>query len=205
MTVRINFLPKNYQPPKQLGAKEWGAIAAAAVTMAATGLYYSSVYSAAGALEQRVISDRQQLQVIKAKLAQAQEIKAREDRVQAAEAELQALTGRDWSGVLIKLRELTPQHVTWTNLKAENDGIVLKALSRGLVDVAQLFGGLVDDPEVDQVALKYLDEKGVPITAVITDKETAQEVVKEIGIYRQLEFEMTITLVKAEGGKPYGA
>ncbi len=212
MTVRINFLPRNYQPPRQMGAKEWGIAAAVAAALTATGVGYGSVYANTVRLEQETQIAQAQLQQVKAQLAHAEEIRLREQRVAQAEVELKALAGHDWSRVLLTLRELTPKHVTWTSLQAEGNDIVLKGTGRGLIDVAQLFGGLVDTRQVEQVALRYVDERGIPITITARAGEGAEAEAElagaeeVVGEFRQLEFELVITLAPAEGrAQPHGA
>lgn len=221
MTVRINFLPKSYQPPKQMGLKEWGVAAAAAVILATGGTVYASAYSAAAKAERQVEIDQAKLQGVRALQAEALDLKVREERVAQAEAELRALGGHRWSDVLITLRDLTPKQVTWTSLKANGDQIILQATGHGLVDVAQIFGGLVDHKEVAEVALRYVNEKGVPMSITVANPAAAvdgagkaadaavTEAIAELlhlGTYRQLEFELAITLVKPEGRQiPRGA
>lgn len=209
MTVRINFLPRNFQPPKPAGAKEYGIAAAAGLALVAMGVFYTSTYASTARLEQQTALQESQLQGVKALLAQAADIKQRESAVAQAETDLMSLAGRQWSGVLLTLRDLTPQHVTWLSLKAEKDSIVLKGNSRGLVDVAQLLGGLIDTKEVEEVALKYYDEKGIPITIKVRADQTEEQPKAEetaTGLFRQMEFELVIKLIKAEGRKlPNGA
>jgi Flp pilus assembly protein TadB len=103
MTVRINFLPRNYQPPKQLGVKEWGIAAAAALAIVATGAYYTSVYAGTADLEHQVSASQAKLQNVKTLLAQADEIKLREARITKAESDLKVLAGRHWSTTLLTL------------------------------------------------------------------------------------------------------
>jgi Tfp pilus assembly protein PilN len=209
MTVRINFLPRNYQPPRPMGARGWLAVGAAVVTLASAGAYYGSVYTGTLRLEAQALRDRRDLQVVQGKLAEAAAIRTREERVALAEQELKALAGRHWSGVLLILSQLTPEHVTWISLESKGDDLVLKGSSRGMVDLAQLMGGLVTDLTVDQVALRAVNEKGVPVTLVVrppspehpdggTDR--LSEAMKELAKLRQLEFELVITLKAAGGG-----
>lgn len=208
MTVRINFLPRNYQPPKQMGAKEWGIVAAVAVGVLATGGYYSSVFAATAGLERQVVQDKARLTTIQAQLAEAEDIKARETRVTQAETDLKALAGRHWSGVLLTLAQLTPQHVSWTSLDVKSNNITLKGTGRGLVDVAQLMGGLVTEQSVDMVALRFINEKGMPVVVTLKpgDKSGVPDEIRAMGTARNLEFEMVITLVAAEGRQvPNGA
>ncbi|HEY3364405.1 MAG TPA: hypothetical protein VGK74_05075 [Symbiobacteriaceae bacterium] len=229
MTVRINFLPRTYQPPKRLEARQWGVALAAVTAMAAIGMYYTSVYAGTVKLGHETEATQLKLQQVKAGLAQATDIKAREDKVTKAEADLKSLTGRHWSSVLLDLRESTPQHVTWTGLKVAGNSITLHGTNRGLVDVAQLLGSLVNDKNVEQVNLRYINEKGIPITFAakgtsasgaltpgaptsgaltpgILDnggKQTQPDPLPAIlGTFRQMEFEMEIILVGSEGGKP---
>lgn len=208
MTVRINFLPKTYQPPKQLGPKEWavtGAVAAAAV---ATTVFYMGTFASTSRLETQVLTDQTKLQTVRTQLNQVVEVKAREDQIARAEMELRALSGRPWSALLLTLRDMTPQHVTWTSLTVSGNEVTLKGWSRSLVDVAQLFGGLVDLNQVDQVTLRYVNEAGAPmsVTAKGGDKDAQIDAAKALGSFRQLEFEMVITLTRTEGGPmPNGA
>jgi len=208
MTVRINFLPKTYQPPKQLGAKDWAIAAAVAVTAVGTTVFYMGTFASTARLEVQVQTDQNRLQSVRAQLAQAAELKAREEQVVNAESELRALAGRQWSSVLLTLRDQTPLHVTWIGLTVEGNDITLKAWARSLVDVAQLFGGLVDLNQVDTVTLHYLNEAGVPvsITAKGGDKDAQVDAARALSNFRQLEFEMVIKLTRAEGGQmPNGA
>lgn len=230
MTTRINFLPRTYQPPKQLGSKQWGVVAAAAVALAAMGLYYTSVYAGTVRLQHQTEASQLQLQQVKAGLAQAAEIKTREDKVAEAENDLKSLAGRQWSTVVEDLRMSTPQHVAWTSLKASGNTLTLKGTNRGLIDVAQLLGSLVNDKAVDQVNLRYVNEKGIPITVVAkpgTDKSggpnisvsggtsgttgnagasgsgaAADPQANVLGTFQQMEFEVDIILTGLEGGQP---
>ncbi|MDF2628537.1 MAG: hypothetical protein K0R39_2368 [Symbiobacteriaceae bacterium] len=218
MTVRINFLPKQYQPPKQLGPKEWAIAAATALALVATGGYYASVYAGTADLERQVQADQAKHQSVKTLLVQADEIKVREAQVAKAEVDLRSLTGRQWSGVLFTLTQLTPQHVTWTNLKVEGSQVSLKGTGRSLIDIAQLLGGLVTDTSVEQVSLKMVNEKGMPVVVTVQapepdangkSKDAVAEATKalstlelgpvELGVIRQLEFDMVIILAPAEG------
>lgn len=226
MTVRINFLPRNYQPPAQWGGREYGIVAAAVVALLGTGAYYGSVYVGTNNMVAQAERDTAQLKTVQAQLAEATEIKAREQRVAEAEREMKALTGRHWSGVLLTLSDLTPQHLAWTSLKTSGNDVVLKGTSRGLVDMAQLLGGLVTERSVERVTLKYINEQGIPVIVSVKpgekvdgklleggsgstggDKSGAaggpgavpEGGTKQVGVVRQLEFELTITLVPAEG------
>ena len=217
MTVRINFLPRNFQPPTPAGAKEWGVAAVAGLAAVTMGVFYMNAYTSTARMEQQTAMQESQLQGVKALLAQAADIQTREQAVAQAETDLMSLSGREWSNILLTLRDLTPQHLTWTSVKAEKDEIVIKGTSRGLVDVAQLLGGLIDTREVEEVALKYANEQGIPITikvkadeqeAAAEGEEQSQpvEAATASAMWRQMEFELRITLIKAEGRKlPNGA
>lgn len=215
MTVRINFLPRNYQPPKQMGAKETGLAVAAALAVVATGAYYATVYAGTADMERQVAADQSKLQTVQALLAEADDIKAREARVYKAEQDLKALSGRHWSGVMLTLSQLTPQHVTWQSLKADGSTINLGGSAKSLVDVAQLMGGLVTETTVEQVALKVVTEKNVTLTMTVksdgkqpakVDQSAVTEMVQQIGAVRRLDFELVITLTPAEGRElPDGA
>lgn len=213
MTVRINFLPKQYQPPKQLGPKEWAIAAATALAIVATGGYYTSVYAGTMDMERQVQADQAKHQSVKALLVQADEIRTREAQVAKAEVDLRSLAGRQWSGVLFTLTQLTPKQVTWTSLQVNGNQVSLKGTGEGLVDIAQLLGGLVTEKSVEQVSLKMVNEKGVPVVVTVQapTKESGKageaavaEATKalstmNLGTIRQLEFDMTITLTPAEG------
>lgn len=208
MTVRINFLPRTYQPPRQMGTREWVAVGALVAGLAAAGSFYALGFAATGRMEQQVAVDQVELQAVRAQLTEAADLRSREERVASAEAELKALSGQRWSGVLLNLRDLTPRYVTWTGLKAEGEQITLTAVATGLTDVAQLLGGLANHPDVDEAALRFVSEKGLPIiltSRTVTDEQVS-EILEEVGTYRQLEFELVITLVKPEGRQiPRGA
>jgi len=203
MTVRINFLPRTYQPPKQLGAKEWAAAAGAAVAVVSTSVFYMGAFSDTSRMERMIVVDQAQLQGAKAQLSEAALLKIREERVVQAEAELNALGGRNWSGVLLNLTDLTPRLVTWASVNVRGDELTLSGTSGGLVDVAQLFAGLLDNPEVAHVALRFINEQGIPITiAAATDDQAGQSAAKQTLLtFRQMEFEMVITLAASEGGR----
>ncbi|MGE5674604.1 MAG: PilN domain-containing protein [Mycobacterium leprae] len=230
MTVRINLLPQTYQPPKKIEGWQWAAVGAGILAVIGTGAYYGSVYTGTLALESSTRTAQGQLQVVKAGLAKAADLQVRETKVTQAETDLKSLMGRHWSSVLLDLRASTPQHITWTSLDVKGNQIVLKGTSRGLIDVAQLFGTLVDNKDVEQAWLKYANEQGVTITIAAKPDPQAQgqnaaqgqaptqgqpqtqggaqpqSVVIPAGVVRQLEFEMDITLVKPEGGQmPNGA
>jgi len=203
MTVRINFLPKTYQPPKQLGAKEWAVAAGAAVAVVGTSVFYMGTFSDTARMERMIVVEQAQLQGAKAELAEAAQLKIREDKVVQAESELNALGGRNWSRVLLNLTDLTPQQVTWASVSVKGDELTLVGTSAGLVDVAQLFGGLLDNPEIAHVALRYINEEGLPITiAAATDDQLGQAVARQTLVtFRQMEFEIVITLSASEGGR----
>lgn len=208
MTVRINFLPKTYQPPKQLGPKEWAVAGAVTVAAVATTVFYMGTFASTARLETQVLTDQTKLQTVRTHLTQAAELKAREDQIARAEMELRALSGRPWSAVLLTLRDMTPQHVTWTSLTVTGNEVTLKAWGRSLVDVAQLLGGLVDLNQVDQVTLHYVNESGLPVSVTTKggDKNAQIDAARALGSFRQLEFEMVITLARTEGGlMPNGA
>ncbi|HYF93616.1 MAG TPA: PilN domain-containing protein [Symbiobacteriaceae bacterium] len=220
MTVRINFLPKSYTPPKQVGPKEMGVAAGVALAVVAVGAYYSAVYAGTVDLERQIVSDQAKHESVKASLAEAEQIKAREARVAEAEQQLQVLAGREWSGVLAILSRLTPKRVMWTSLKANGDTITLRGSGQNLEDVAQLLGGLVTETLVDHVSLRTATEKGFPVAVTVnsgakggaegTGKaapvDPAQaavdrflEAVRGQDLPREMEFDLTITLVPAEG------
>lgn len=208
MMVRINFLPKTYQPPKQLGPKEWAMAAGVAVAVVSTSVFYMTAFAGASRMETQVKADQARHQQVKADLSRAAELKAREEQVARAKADLKSLEGRDWSPVLLSLRDLTPQHVTWGSVKIEGDSITLKATSRGLVDVAQLFGGLLDQGQVSEVALRYVNENGTPVQFSMKanedkEKQEAKEAAApKVFMFRTLEFEMLIKLNPLrEGGQ----
>ncbi len=210
MTVRINFLPKTYQPPKQLGPKEWAAAAGIAVAVVGTTTYYMASFASVARLEKQVTQQQELDQRVKADLVRAAEIKAQEERVAKAKAELKALQGRHWSGILLALSDLTPQHVTWTDVNVQGDTITLKANSRGLVDVAQLFGGLVDNGEVTEVTLKYVNEDGVKVQVSAKpedDKAKKEAAAARLMTFRHMSFEMVIRLnpLGERGQRPNGA
>jgi Tfp pilus assembly protein PilN len=211
MTVRINFLPRHYQPPKQMGAKEWAIAVACVAAVLAAGGYYSSVYSGTVSLERQAEADSLQLKTVQAKLVEAEEVKARETRVTLAEQELKSLSGHRWSGVLLTLTDLTPKTMSWISLKTAGNDITLTGTSRGLVDMAQLLGGLITEPSINQVTLKAMSETGIPITVTVKagDQTGVVEGIKslqDLGMVRQMEFELVITLMPAEGRQlPHGA
>jgi Tfp pilus assembly protein PilN len=219
MTVRINFLPRNYQPPKQMGSKEVGIAAAVVTGIVAAGVFYMGVHASTTGLERQMAMNQMKLQNVRTQLVQATDLKVREDRVTKAELELKSLTGRHWSSLLLTLRELTPTHVTWTTVTVKDDAVTLKGTTRGLVDLAQLFGGLLENADVDTVSLKYIDEKGIPITRTVkagekpgtlpepakADPPPAGAPAKPVPVdapklmFNQLEFELTATLKPVEG------
>lgn len=231
MTVRINFLPRNYQPPKQMGVKDFGIAAAVALAVVATGAYYATVYAGAADSERQVAADQAKHEGVKALLAEAEEIKARELRVTQAEQQLRVLAGRQWSGVLNVLSLLTPKHVAWTSMTASGDTISLRGTGRNLEDVAQLLGGLVTETTVKQVSLKTVTEKGIPVAVTVKSGDTNApkdvgkdstsdsskdggkdkkdptqaavdsflEALRGSNMPREMEFDLTITLVPAEG------
>lgn len=207
-TIKINLMPKEYAPPRQAGALEWGIAAVAAVAMVGAGVYYMGVSAQAAQLAERAASQEQRLHMVRAQLAEAATIRQREERVTLAEAELKGLVGRRWSNVLLTLRDLTPQHVTWQALTVDGDALTLKATSRGLVDVAQLFSGLIVNQQVAEVSLHYVNEAGIQVQYTVEqgqENPVPQERIRPAGEFRQLEFEILITLVPQEGGVPNGA
>jgi hypothetical protein len=154
-----------------------------------------------------------QLQQVKLKLADAATIHQREQKVTEAEHDLKALMGRDWSLLLEALAEMTPKNLTWTEWKAGDEKIFLKGNSRGLIDLAQLFGGLVNDPSVDYVGLQYVDAKGITVSLTIKGKDgavnlnglTAADQTLSLGAFRQIDFAVQIELKPLKGGQGDGA
>lgn len=171
MGIRINLLPKSYQPPKPLGAKEMMIAAAVGLVLFGGGAYYVSAWTGLGKMEQQITTKGSQLQQVQLKLADASAVKQREQKVSAAEGDLKALMGRDWSPLLESLAEMTPQNLTWTELKAGEERVSLKGNARGLMDLAQLFGGVVNHPAVEYAGLRYVNEQGVTITLTIKEKD----------------------------------
>ncbi|MFZ5825367.1 MAG: hypothetical protein ACOY94_13790 [Bacillota bacterium] len=206
-SIKINLLLKEYAPPRKAGRLEWAIAAALALATVAGGVYYTGVAAEAAALARQAESQERQLHRVTAKLAEAATIRQREERVARAEGELKGLEGRHWSGVLLTLRDLTPQHVTWQALNIEGESMTLKASSRGLVDVAQLFAGLITSPEVAEVSLRYVNEAGIPVqmTAEQGQPVPKPEAIRPAGTFRQLEFEIVITLVPQGGRVSNGA
>ncbi len=208
MAIKINLLMKEYAPLRKTGALEWGLAAVAAVAVVVGSVYYMGVAAQASAFAATAAQREQDLHRVKAQLAEASVIRQREERVTMAEGELKGLAGRRWSNVLLTLRDLTPQHVTWQQLDIQGDQLTLRASSRGLVDVAQLFGGLIVNPRVAEVGLRYATEAGVTVEYKARAGEAASLPAEEIqpaGTLRQLDFEIVITLVPQEGGVPNGA
>lgn len=206
-SIKINLLLKEYAPPRKAGRREWAIAAALALATVAGGVYYMGVSAEAAQLVRRAESQEQQLHRVKAGLAEAAAIRQREERVVRAEGELKGLEGRRWSNVLLTLRDLTPQHVTWQALNIDAEMMTLKASSRGLVDVAQLFAGLIASTQVSEVSLHYVNEAGIPVQMTAGQGQPAPtpEAIRPTGMLRQLEFEIVITLVPQEGGMPHGA
>ncbi|HLO03087.1 MAG TPA: hypothetical protein VK191_08270 [Symbiobacteriaceae bacterium] len=171
MGIRINLLPRSYQPPKPVGAREAMIAAAVGLTLFGGGAYYVSAWTGIGRMEQEIQTKNAQVQQVELKLADAASIKQREAKVTGAEGDLKALVGRDWSPLLENLAEMTPQHMTWSELKVVGEQVTLKGNARGLIDLAQLFGGMVNHPSVEYAGLRYLNEQGVLVTLTIKDKD----------------------------------
>lgn len=171
MGIRINLLPRSYQPPKPVGAKEAMIAAAVGLTLLGGGAYYVSAWTSLGRMEQEIQTKNAQVQQVELKLADAASIKQREAKVAEAEGDLKALMGRDWSPLLESLAEMTPQHMTWSELKVVGEQITLKGNARGLIDLAQLFGGVVNHPTVEYAGLRYVNEQGVLVTLTIKEKD----------------------------------
>lgn len=171
MGIRINLLPRSYQPPKPVGAKEAMIAAAVGLTIFGGGAYYVSAWTGIGRMEQEIQTKTAQVQQVELKLADAASIKQREAKVAEAEGDLKALVGRDWSPLLESLAEMTPQHMTWSELKVVGEQISLKGNARGLIDLAQLFGGIVNHPSVDFAGLRYVNEQGILVTLTIKDRD----------------------------------
>lgn len=171
MGIRINLLPRSYQPPKPVGAKEAMIAAAVGLTLFGGGAYYVSAWTGIGRMEQEIQTKTAQVQQVDLKLADAASIKQREAKVAEAEGDLKALVGRDWSPLLESLAEMTPQHMTWSELKVVGEQITLKGNARGLIDLAQLFGGIVNHPSVDYAGLRYVNEQGILVTLTIKDRD----------------------------------
>lgn len=171
MGIRINLLPRSYQPPKPIGVKEAIIAAAVGLTVLGGGAYYVSAWTGLGRTEQEIQTKTAQVQQVELKLADAASIKQREAKVSTAEGDLKALMGRDWSPLLETLAEMTPQHLTWSELKVVGDQMSLKGNARGLIDLAQLFGGVVNHPAVEYAGLRYVNEQGVVVTLTIKEKD----------------------------------
>lgn len=211
--IKINLMLKEYAPPRQAGRLEWAIAAATILALGAGSYYYMGVVADAELMGERAASLEQRLHRVKAQLAEAGLIRQREEKVELAEGELRGLVGRRWSSLLLTLRDLTPQDVTWQVLSIAGDSVTLKATSRGLVDVAQLFRGLILHPQVAEVSLRYVNEKGILVEFKAEPAQTGsgkappapQEQVRPPAEFRLLEFEVTISLVPQEGGTPHGA
>lgn len=206
--IKINLMLKEYAPPRKAGLLEWGLVAGMLLSSAAGAVYYMGVAADADQMAEQAASQEQRLHRVKAQLAEAALIRQREVRVDQAEGELKGLVGRRWSNVLLTLRDLTPQDVTWQLLSVDGDAMTLKATSQGLVDVAQLFSGLIVHQQVAEVSLRYVNEKGIKIEFSLepaTGEPVPQEQIRPASEFRQLEFEVVITLVRQEGGVPDGA
>lgn len=206
--IKINLLLKEYAPPRRAGAVEWGVAAVAALAMVAIGVYYMGVAADASEMNERAASQGKQLHVVKAQLAEAGSIRQREERVARAEGELKGLVGRNWSTILLTLRDLTPQYVTWNSLDIDGDTMTLKATSQGLVDVAQLFAGLIVNQQVAEVSLHYVTATGVRVEFRAeqgTEMTVPEAEIRPAGELRQLDFEISITLTRQEGGESRGA
>lgn len=211
--IKINLMLKEYAPPRKAGALEWGLAAAAMLGAVVGSLYYMGVAADAEALTRQGVNQEQRLHRVKAQLAEVELIGNREVRVAQAEGELQGLVGRRWSHLLLTLRDLTPQEVTWQVLSIDHNTMTLTATSRGLIDVAQLFSGLTVHPQVDEVALRYVNEKGItvefkaePAKAEPGKPQPVPEAqIRPPAQFRLLEFEISITLLPPEGRTPHGA
>lgn len=206
-SIKINLLLKEYAPPRKAGRLEWAVAAALAVATVAGGVYYMGVSAEAAQLAERAAAQQQQLHRVKAQLAEAAVIRQREDRVTLAEQELKGLVGRRWSNIFLALRDLTPQHVTWQTLAVDGNVMTLKASSRGLVDVAQLFAGLIAYEQVEEVSLRYVNEAGITVQVKAEQGQPppTPQAIQPAGSFRQLEFEIAIALVSQKGGVPHGA
>ncbi|MFZ5814977.1 MAG: hypothetical protein ACOY93_06695 [Bacillota bacterium] len=201
--IKINLMLKEYAPPRQAGVLEWGLVAAAALAVVVGTVHYAGVHADTLRMAARAEDQGQRLHVVKAQLAEAAVIQQRELRVARAEGELKGLEGRRWSGVLLTLRDLTPQDVTWQSLQVSGDEMTLKATSRGLVDVAQLFAGLIARAEVAEVTLHYVNEAGIRVEYKVEGDQPLEST--PAATFKQLEFEVVITLAKQEGGGSSGA
>jgi len=208
MAIKINLLMKEYAPPRRTGSLEWAIAAAVAVAVVAGSVFYMGVAAQASEFSAKAAQREQDLHRVKAQLAEAANIRVREDRVAQAEGELKGLQGRRWSNVLLTLRDLTPQHVTWRQLDIAGDKLTLQATSQGLIDVAQLFGGLIVSSHVAEVQLRYVNEMGIELEYTAKAGESAvlpDEEIQVRGSVSMLAFELEITLKPQEGGVPVGA
>lgn len=207
-SIKINLLPREYAPPRQAGVRDWVIAAGAVAGLMGAGFYYMGVAADITQTESRAGQQEQQLHLVKAQLAEAVLIGQREERVARAEGELRGLVGRRWSNLLLSLRDVTPQHISWQSVTAEGDRLTLKAESQGLVDVAQLFAGLISQPSVAEVTLRYVDEAGIAVVyraGAGSPDGPPREPLEATGQFRQLLFELEIRLLPQEGGEPYGA
>lgn len=208
--IKINLLPREYAPPRRAGVRDWVLVAGAIAGLMGAGLYYMGVAADITQTQSRVEQQEQQLSLVRAQLTEAALIGDREERVTKAEGELRGLVGRRWSNLLLTLRDLTPQHVTWQTVTAEGDRLTLKAESRGMVDVAQLFAGLINQPSVAEVTLRHVGAGGILVLQRVTAGAAANlppdlQPLIATDELRGLLFELEIRLQPQEGGEPRGA
>lgn len=214
MSVRINLLPPQNRPPRQRPPWVRALAALAAALVVTGGVSYTSIYMGVLRLEQQAEADETVLQDLRTRLADATRLRHREEAVVKTEAQLNAIASHRWSGLLLTMRELTPKHVTWTSLKAEERNLTLKGMTRGALDVAQLVGGLANEATVEEVALKVMSEKGIALTVSVKPGPTSQaeakerqdNILRQLGTYQVLEFELHVKLKQVEGSEtPHGA
>lgn len=171
MTVPINFLPRSYQPPRKLGARDYLLVGAAAMALLAGAAYYTNAYADLNATEAKIKSTEQEIAIVKARAATVESVRAREERVAQAEMEIKSLKGRAWSPVLLGFRDLTPQRMYWTDFKVEQGIVTISGSSESLMDIAQFIVGLMVSPSVMQVDLQAATASGETISASVKQGE----------------------------------
>jgi Tfp pilus assembly protein PilN len=201
MTVRINFLPPSYQPPRKLGARDYLVVGAVAAAVALGSVYYGNGYAELQATQARVETAQRQLSTVRERVADLEDVRAREQRVARAEIEIQSLKGRAWSTVLLGLRDLTPQRMYWTEFEVEDARITISGSAARLIDLAQFIVGLMSSPLVAQVDLQVTTETGAAVMASVTPGESFPALPLDCTVCR-LTFTLTINLQpQSEGGE----
>lgn len=196
MSIRINFLPPSFQPPRKMGWKDVAIAVAAAMVLSGGGFYYTDLYFDLTSTKALVQATEKKTTDVKDQVSQFEEIVRREARVAEVERGVQAIKGRHWSPILLGFRDLTPQQMYWTEFQVEQNVATLSGSAASLMDVAQFVVGLMVSPAVTQVDLQVVTEEGDTLyTTVMKGEAVIPALTGPQYCWCRLTFTLTVHLI----------